>query len=354
MPPQYSPQVQDWINYAKGKSLSEAMTLVSLPPMKRNGAGALAGPCPVCGGTDRFWINTNKGLFGCRGCRPKFYGSVGLLMFCQNLSFYEACERLNGTPMPGRVAAQLTEKQKAERVKQQAAAKEARIRDELRQAQAQRRRLLNAKDIWESSSLVGGAAIEYLRARGIDPRVADDQLRSHPGLPHPEGGTFPALVARVAGPEGGGVGVWRIFLRPDGSGKAPVTDAKLGLGLVKGGAVRIGGVWPHLLLAEGIETALAVRELVPGNLPCWACLSTSGLRGVVIPDDVETVDIFADGDPPKSPRGNRTEWSPSPGLSAANDLKARLESEGRRVTVRVPPLGRDWNDVLRQSKRAAA
>lgn len=330
------------------------MALVSLPPMKKNGAGALAGPCPVCGGKDRFWINTHKGLFGCRGCRPKFYGPVGLLMFCQSVSFYEACERLNGAPMPGHAAAPLTEKQKAERDTQHVAARESRAREEQQQAESEKRRLQTAKEIWEASGPVAGAAVEYLRARGIDPRVVDDQLRSHPGLPHPEGGTFPALVARVAGPEGNGVGVWRIFLRPDGGGKAPVNDAKLGLGVVRGGAVRIGGLWPHLLLAEGVETALAVRELVPGNLPCWACLSTSGLRGVVIPEEVETVDIFADGDPPKSPSGSRLEWLPSPGLSAANDLKERLEREGRRVTVRVSPLGSDWNDVLRQSKRVAA
>lgn len=37
-------------------------------------AGAeIKGPCPACGGTDRFWIPTrgaHAGIFGCRGCQP--------------------------------------------------------------------------------------------------------------------------------------------------------------------------------------------------------------------------------------------------------------------------------------------
>jgi hypothetical protein len=34
----------------------------------RRSGGEWIGPCPVCGGKDRFAINPSKGLWNCRGC----------------------------------------------------------------------------------------------------------------------------------------------------------------------------------------------------------------------------------------------------------------------------------------------
>ena len=39
------------------------------PDAKRVGS-EWTGPCPVCGGDDRFWINMRTGSLGCRGCSP--------------------------------------------------------------------------------------------------------------------------------------------------------------------------------------------------------------------------------------------------------------------------------------------
>lgn len=39
------------------------------PDAKRSGS-EWKGPCPVCEGNDRFWINTRTGALGCRGCCP--------------------------------------------------------------------------------------------------------------------------------------------------------------------------------------------------------------------------------------------------------------------------------------------
>ena len=36
--------------------------------LKREGVSEWAGPCPVCGGTDRFSVNTRKRIWNCRGC----------------------------------------------------------------------------------------------------------------------------------------------------------------------------------------------------------------------------------------------------------------------------------------------
>ena len=116
-----------------------------------------------------------------------------------------------------------------------------------------------AENVWNSAGPLSGAAAQYLRSRGLDPAMADDQVRSHSGLPHPEGGVFSALVAKVSAPDGSFAGVWRIFVKPDGSGKAPVENPKLGLGAVAGGAVRIGGMAGEIGVAEGLENALACR-----------------------------------------------------------------------------------------------
>jgi hypothetical protein len=65
------------------------------------------GPCPNCGGEDRFVITSNhkKKVFRCRHCqlakRENAAGDViKLVMFLDECSFHEAVETLTGRPMP--------------------------------------------------------------------------------------------------------------------------------------------------------------------------------------------------------------------------------------------------------------
>jgi phage/plasmid primase-like uncharacterized protein len=56
------------------------------------------GPCPKCGGDDRFSINTKKQVFNCRGCSTG--GDViDLVRFLDGVEFTEACTRLAGEPL---------------------------------------------------------------------------------------------------------------------------------------------------------------------------------------------------------------------------------------------------------------
>jgi hypothetical protein len=55
-----------------------------------------SGPCPKCGGTDRFSINTVKNLFNCRGCGISGEGVIKLVMETEDLEFVAACERITG------------------------------------------------------------------------------------------------------------------------------------------------------------------------------------------------------------------------------------------------------------------
>ena len=58
-----------------------------------------AGPCPVCGGVDRFSLNIKKQVFHCRGCK-RAGNTIALVEFCEGVDFTRACEILTGEPPP--------------------------------------------------------------------------------------------------------------------------------------------------------------------------------------------------------------------------------------------------------------
>jgi hypothetical protein len=63
--------------------------------IKLKGGIERAGPCPNCGGNDRFSINTQKQIFNCRGCEAK--GDViELTQFLDRCTFIAAVEMLSG------------------------------------------------------------------------------------------------------------------------------------------------------------------------------------------------------------------------------------------------------------------
>ncbi len=68
------------------------------------------GPCPQCGGKDRFSINVRKQVFLCRGCAAR--GNViALVRFLDGCGFHEALEYLTGerAPAPSRPAPAATD-----------------------------------------------------------------------------------------------------------------------------------------------------------------------------------------------------------------------------------------------------
>jgi AAA domain/CHC2 zinc finger len=62
--------------------------------LRKSGA-ELIGPCPVCGGTDRFSINIRKQIFNCRGC-GKGGDGISLVQFLDGTDFLQAVETLAG------------------------------------------------------------------------------------------------------------------------------------------------------------------------------------------------------------------------------------------------------------------
>jgi hypothetical protein len=199
------------------------------------------------------------------------------------------------------------------------------------QRKADAKRADQAWRLWKGTQPIAGTVAEgYLRGRGITCPLPDT-LRFDPQCWHATAKTFPALVALVEG--GAGFAVHRTYLRCDGSDKADVTPSKAMLGTVCGGAVRLSDGPQTLVVAEGIETALSLSSgLLRAPATVWAALSTSGIRGLHLPDKPGRLTIASDGD--------------AAGRAATQSLATRAHGIGWQVSVLPAPDGRDWNDIL--------
>jgi putative DNA primase/helicase len=151
----------------------------------------------------------------------------------------------------------------------------------------------------------------YLASRSLG-RVAPPALRFLPALRHRETGHVgPVMLAAVRDVGGEVRAVHRTWLRGDGTGKADVEPAKKTLGNPMGCAVRLAPADAALVLAEGIETAIAAGLLF--DLPAWACLSAGGLVAMTLPTSVRRVLIAADHDPGGARPACGTGPCPTPG-----------------------------------------
>ena len=215
-------------------------------------------------------------------------------------------------------------------------------RQEAEERDAQRR-AAQARTTWDDSVPIDGTVAKtYLRNRGITCELPPT-LRFHPGAWHgPTEHRYPALVAAVSPLHGSSApAVHRTYLRPDGSGKADITPAKMMLGRTAGGGVRLSHGDGPLVVAEGIETALsllsgtwggALGDVLGSSPTVVAALSTSGMRGLILPPEPECLLVASDGD--------------EPGREAARDLGLRAMSLGWNAALADPGDGLDWNDLL--------
>jgi phage/plasmid primase-like uncharacterized protein len=273
-----------------------ARTLAERFGLRKRGTG-WAGTCPACGYADAFTLNETrdgKPLWWCASCRDKEALTASL--------------RGEGLSAPA----------------DRAEAPE-------RPSDADRTRW--AIDMWESARDDDGTIRRYMDSRGLRGFMPDD-VRLLPSLRHRESGTaWPCMIAALRDVNNTIRAVHRTWLRPDGTGKAPIEPAKKSLGRIDGGAVRLYPATDALILAEGIETALAASLLL--GPPAWASLSAGGLEAVRLPAAIRHVVIAADND------------VNGVGQRAAETLARRLVADGRRVRIATPDEpGSDFNDVL--------
>lgn len=202
-----------------------------------------------------------------------------------------------------------------------------------REAKAEaERRAEQARRLWlEAQPIEGTLAEAYLRGRGISCPLPPT-LRFHGDCWHgPTAKRYPAMVAAVQG--AGAAAVHRTWLRHDGPGKAEIEPAKAMLGATAGGAVRLSDTPGRLVVTEGIESGLSLLcGLLDGPAAVWGGLSTSGLRGLRLPEQPGRLTIAADGD--------------KPGREAAHFLAERAHALGWQVGILDPGAGADFNDIL--------
>ena len=90
-----SPAIDQWVEQARAVPIESELARRGI---KLNGKVERAGPCPKCGGDDRFSINTSKQVFNCRQCGGR--GDViDLVRWLDGVDFIEACTTLAG-PSP--------------------------------------------------------------------------------------------------------------------------------------------------------------------------------------------------------------------------------------------------------------
>jgi hypothetical protein len=206
-----------------------------------------------------------------------------------------------------------------------------------------------AVDVWDEARPLepGDLADRYLQeTRGLDLPGFPETLRLHPGLWHGwSNTTWPALVAAVTDTDGSITGVHRTWLDPATAAKAAVEPQKASLGELKYGAVRLIEVEGSdtLIVAEGIETALAAWELWKKRFSVWAAISVPGLEALIVPPQFKRVLVAADHD------------SNGAGQKVAKVLAHRLRLEGRQVAIHWPETpDTDWADYLLSQRAARA
>lgn len=295
---------------AKGKWRGILMTLGLPENVLRNKHG----PCPLCGGVDRFrWDNIEgKGTYICSQCGA----GDGMKLAIEFM----------GQPFP-HVAAQIDAI--LNNVKPDAPSKIGMSEDDQRQA---------LRRAWTESRPVvpGDLAHRYLTTRGVEELIYPKALRFSPAMRDGEGGMRPCMLAMVGRyGEERFVSMHRTFLRPDGNAKAEMAaPRKMMPGVLPEGACVMlseynGG---PLGIAEGIETAMSASALY--NLPVWSAINSAMLKKWMPPENCDEVAIFADNDLKFG------------GQAAAYHLAHRLNCKGIFATVHVPDkVGEDFNDI---------
>jgi hypothetical protein len=115
-----------------------------------------AGPCPKCGGTDRFHVKED--WFFCRQCNPKGGDTIAFVRWLQpGLSFADAVAQLTGRTLPTAAQRKLERAQQDTRVRTPNWSRKAAA-----MLHAAQERLLGNE---------GEPGHEYLASRGLDPRT---------------------------------------------------------------------------------------------------------------------------------------------------------------------------------------
>jgi hypothetical protein len=295
--------------------------------LRKNGS-EFAGPCPVCGGCDRFSVNVRKRIWNCRGC-GKGGNVITLVQHITGCDFTAAIEKLTGEKWPkpqlsdpGRLPAPSSSQYGA-----------------------------RAGHIWNDAGPICGSIAEiYLQSRGIDleqiPDI-DDVLRFHRACPFGET-RAPCLIALVRD---------AVTDTPNAIMRTALTDDgrkidRKALGPIGGGAIKLwsdAAVTYGLVVGEGLETVAAAATRIEHKgaklQPAWALVDAGNLENFPPLSAIEHLTILVDAD-------HADKNGKHAGQHAADACTRRWQQAGRHITQVIPNvLGTDFADIVEEEAR---
>lgn len=271
------------------------------------------GPCPTCGGTDRFAVHIRRQLWNCRGCGKGGGDAISLVVHLDRVEFRQAVETLAGGAW---------RPSKPERP--------------IPTAKPDDGHLKLALAIWDVATPISGTAgATYFDKRWII--LADvpghGGLRFHPRCPW-ESATAPCIVARYTD---------AISAEPRGLWRRPIDGSRpKSLGPTAGCVIRL---WPDdaveggLVLGEGVETTLAAATRITYRgtylRPAWAAGNAGNMASFPPLSEIEAITLLVDHD--ENGAGER----------AAEQCKRAWIDAGREVITLLPAdMGKDFNDLV--------
>jgi P4 family phage/plasmid primase-like protien len=356
------------------------------------------GPCPRCGGKDRFSIRPSKQVFNCRGAGGG--NVISMVMHTCAVEFLPACEIITGEPPPGADTVITDEtRRKAEELKAEAAERQRRREHDDNLYRARERKTVF--DIWDNAHpLQGSSAAEYLALRGLTfpatPAGRSERLKCVEAMPyHLDRDTIihrgPAMVAPIVDSDSKFRGLHFTYLdlaQPKGKlqlqdprePEGVMLDAKKSRGSKQGNYIALLGPTDpeQLVLGEGNEKLIAVHMALESTgrslelTAFWSAADLGNLAGkatdtvthptlknektgrpqkvagavpdleapaIAVPDSV--TDLVILGDTTSDPFTTR--------LALAR-ASARYARPGRTVRVAWAPQGEDFDDPLRAAK----
>lgn len=277
-------EFEAWKDDARSGDFETAIQLCGFVPKKGfERAQDRCGPCPACGGDDRFSVHMFKRMFNCRGCDAKGNNALDLALVGKHVTFITACTELSGREPPKTEAR--SEPRPIDREAEQMRAeaqKDRAIENEIRdKAERQRAASYSEKVFANARPIQGTIAETYFMSRSItvSPSLAR-WLRFVPDCAYYDGeteeetpqiiGRWPAIIALYRDANGAATGRHCTYLDPAGLRKARVVKIdeegheveqapRKTYGTI--GLIWLSPIRPIMAIGEGIETTVSWHAL---------------------------------------------------------------------------------------------
>ncbi|MEW6121626.1 MAG: CHC2 zinc finger domain-containing protein [Pseudomonadota bacterium] len=229
---------EDWVAEARAVSVVDEIDRRGIR-LKRSG-NEMVGPCPACGGTDRFSVHPRRNVWCCRKA-GRGGDAIALVQYLDGADFLAACETLTGEPPPRGEGTRASPEELAAREEARRAREAEREAASADFREQERKRLY---EVWKPAVRMASPIAAYYGGRGIHlppafcarflpeagyfhGEVEDERGRKRPRRIH----RGPAKLLPITDAEGTFQGLHFTFLALDGRGgwrKAEIADPDTG------------------------------------------------------------------------------------------------------------------------------